>query len=163
MVAVTRIHQDFDGYAAGSIETAERYVRERIGELVNGLAAKIRHCSVKARENGRIKLLSEIEPLRNRIEKIQRRMTESESIYFPPHIRQGMAKVDDAAVRECDRKIEMSLNSCSEIADSLTCAESDTHIIERFSAMAGYLRKFETLYAERRMALKKEKRINYFI
>jgi hypothetical protein len=146
------IHDGFKGYGGYPLAESERIIRDRILQCMNELGVKNDHCMAKARAEGREKLVSEIETLKKRIEKLRHSMEISGS-----GARYKFEKItadNEKRLRELDVKLESLFSRCAEMFDGLSCSETDIHIIERYTQMNEHLGEVERAFHERMKVLR---------
>jgi hypothetical protein len=149
----SKIHHDFKGYDAYPLVESEHLIRERLLECLGGLREKNEHCLAKSRDEGREKLMSQIMTVKQRVDRISEEIKKSLSgvHYKFEHMPAG----DETAAREIDDRIEEHIKRCGGIIDELSCAETDMHIIERYSLIMENLGDIEKLFHERMKIFKR--------
>jgi hypothetical protein len=152
------IHADFKGYNAYPLAEADGMIRERFIRLLAGLSSHMGECSSKAKTEARIKLLSEINTIASKIERIQKDVQHCCPGYITPDIMLGTAGVDEHALMDLDLRMERALRLCSDVMSSMTCAETDIFILDKLASISGNLGEFHTAFHERFKLFKKEMR-----
>jgi hypothetical protein len=144
---MTGIHHEFKGYDAYPLMESEHMIRERLLECLGGLREKNERCLEKSRDEGREKLMSRILTVKQRMDRVSEEITRSMSgVHYKF---EHMPAVDEAAAREIDGKIEDRIIQCAGIIDALSCAETDMHIVERYSLIMENLGQVEKLFHDR--------------
>ncbi len=146
----------FDGYAKMSLLDADRKVREVLAGRLDDLLGKVHECSVKARNDGREKLLSEIDTFERRLTRLREMTVFHEGSYVPPYMKQGIARVDTKSLNEIDGRLEALIDEAYGMISDLSCAEKDLKVIAKLSAISGTLRNYESELNVRSMMLKQE-------
>lgn len=158
MITKHQLYEDFQGYNAYQIQDADRIIRERIVKLLDTMLYKIIHCSDKARNDGREKLLSIVDTIRRRTERIKEEVENKSLSYISPELKMNITHVDEKKLKNIDFKLENLLAQCNEITEMITCKETELYIIGHFTSINSVLREFEEQFRERTIALKKEVR-----
>lgn len=146
----------FDGYAKMSLLDADRKVRDVLVGRLDELLGKVHECSLKARNEGREKLLSEIDTIERRLSRLRDMTAFHECSYIPPYMKQGIASVDTKSLNEIECRLEAFIDEAWGMISDLSCAEKDLKIIAKLSAINGTLRNYESELNTRGMMLKQE-------
>ena len=75
-MAMNDLYHDFSGYKAGSLVEADRFIRNRFVEICSDILGKVNSCYDQSREQGKLKLASEIEQVKRRLAKLEREIEE---------------------------------------------------------------------------------------
>ena len=152
----SNIYDDFDGYNAYQIADAEKVIRQRHSANFSTLIEKIEGCEKKARDQMQIKILEKILAVKNRMTRMKKEVDERDAVFMTFNLKEKLARVDEEKLREVDfRVVDLMLKS-EQILDSLTCAEKDMHIIEKFTTVNTHLREMEEQCHERMKVFRKE-------
>ncbi len=141
------IREGFNGYGSHPLAESEKLIRNRIIACMDELNAKNDQCMARARDEGREKLVSEIESLKKRMEKMRRAMELAGSgarFKF-----EKLSSADEKRLRELDLKLESLFSECAGLFEGLSCSETDLHIIEHYSRMNAHLGGIEQVFHER--------------
>lgn len=149
----SKIHQDFKGYSGYPLSEGEKLIRDRLIACLDALGGKNELCLSKALSSGREKLLSEIETLKKRLERIRDEMKRAAGgVQYKFEV---ISAADETRARDIDSRIEDILFQCAGIFEVLTCSETDTHILDRYTLISENLREIERLFHERLKIFKK--------
>ncbi len=141
------IHEDLKGCQGYPIAESERIVRERIIECMKHIQAKNEHCLARARAAGKEKLLSEIESLKKRIEKIRGYM---ENTGRGAHYKfEKLPAARERRLQELDAKLWDLLSHFAGRLDQLSCSDTDVHVIEHYTRMNAHLGEIDRAFHER--------------
>lgn len=151
-----KLYENFEGYNAYPLQEAEKIIRSQIGKKVRSMREEVDKCLNLAKEHGREKLISEILALEKRIDRLIGQIEERDRIYVPAYLKERITRVDEEQLEQIDSRVEDILNSCDEIIQQLTCAETDMHVVDRFTDINNKLRQMENLCHERSKLLVKD-------
>ncbi|OHD69964.1 MAG: hypothetical protein A2W19_02810 [Spirochaetes bacterium RBG_16_49_21] len=152
----SKIYDDFKGYNAYQIGDAEKIIRHRHSKNFSSLIEKIEGCEAKARDQRQIKILERILSVKNRMARMKKEVDERDAVFMTFHLKERLAQVDEEKLREIDFHVVDLMSHCEQILDSLTCSETDMHIIEKFSSINEYLREMEEHCHDRMKVFRKE-------
>jgi len=156
MPAQLKLYEDFEGYNAYPLQDAEKMIRTKIGKQVRIMRDEVDKCLSNAKEHGKEKLISEILTLEKRIDRMITQIEERDRIYVPAYLRERITQLDEEKLEEIDSRVENILNTCEATIQQLSCAETDMHIIDRFTEINKNLRQMENLCHERSKLLVKD-------
>ncbi len=150
------IYKDFDGYNAYPLVEAERIIRGRILYEFSKLLEKLEGCVEKAKRMRLIKILEHIIAVKSRMERMKKQIKERDNIFVPVYLKARIAHVDEEKLKTIDFRLVELIAMSKEILESLSCAEADTHIIDKFTRINEILREMENNCHSRALILKKE-------
>ena len=156
MKSEINIYKDFNGYNAYPLAEAERIIRGRILTEFSKLIKQIEGCEEKARSMRLIKILQQIVTVKNRMERMKKDIKERDNIFVPAYLKERIARVDEEKLKVVDSRLIELINLNKEILESLSCAEVDTHITDKFTTINENLREMENNCHSRALLLKKE-------
>lgn len=149
----SKIHEGFNGYGKSPLHEGEHLIRERLVGCLGSLRSKNEGCLVKAREEGREKILERILSVKTRVERIA---DDAEKSMSGVKYKLGsMPAQDEAAARTIDERIEEIIGQCAGIVDNLSCHEPDMNILERYTVIMEHLGEVEELLHRRMMIFKR--------
>jgi len=151
------IYHDFKGYNAAPLAESEKAIRCRFSELIQVLIEKITGCRDRARSMGRMKMLSETEAVRKRMENLKIEIDSRDRIYVPPYLKEKISIVDEEKLREIDYHAAGLMHECGEIIDGFSCEELDLHIIDSLTKLNSNIRELEKICHERKGLLLKDR------
>jgi hypothetical protein len=156
MKSKTNIYKDFNGYNAYPLAEAEKIIRNRLLDVFSTLIEKIEGCIEKAKNMRLIKILEHILAVKKRMGRMKSKMKERDNIFVPAYLKARIAHVDEEKLKTVDFRLIELVDMNREILDELSCAEADTHIIDKFTRINENLREMETHCHSRALLLKKE-------
>ncbi len=156
MQASLKLYENFEGYNAYPLQESEKMIRSQIGKKVRSMREEVDKCLNLAREHGREKLISELFTLEKRLDRLIGQIEERDRIYVPAYLKEHITRVDEEKLEHVDGRVEDILNACDEIIQQLSCAETDMHVVDRFTDVNNKLRQMENLCHERSKLLVKE-------
>ena len=150
------IYKDFNGYNAYPLVEAERIIRGRILNEFSKLLEKVAGCEEKAKRMRLIKILEHIIAVKSRMERMKKQIKERDDLFVPVYLKARIAHVDEEKLKTIDFRLVELIAKSKEILESLSCAEADTHIIDKFTRINEDLREMENNCHARALILKKE-------
>lgn len=156
MENILDIHKDFEGYNAYPIKEAEKIVRSRIAERLSSLVTKVHECVEKAKNEGRIKELSEILTVYRRMERLKKEIDDRDMVFVPAYLKERITKVDDEKLRSIDLRVAEIINAIDETIEQISCDKTDMYVVKKFVAIETYIHEMEQKCHERAHALKKD-------
>jgi hypothetical protein len=150
------IYRDFKGYNAYPLMEAERIIRGRILQEFSKLIQMVEGCEKKAGDMRLIWILEHITVLMRRMQRMKREIEERNEVFVPVYLKARIAHLDEEKLKQIDYKLVELITKSREIIDTMSCAETDTRIIEKFSHINENLRQMETQCQQRALILKKE-------
>jgi hypothetical protein len=150
------IYKDFKGYNAYPLIEAERIVRGRILQEFNQLIQLLEGCEKKAKDMRLIWILEHITALMRRMQRMKKEIEERDEVFVPVYLKSRLAHLDEEKLKEIDFRLVELISSSMETIGSMSCAETDTRINEKFSGISDNLREMESLCHQRALILKKE-------
>jgi hypothetical protein len=150
------IYKDFKGYNAYPLIEAEKIIRSRILEEFSKLNEMVEGCVNRAKEMQMIWILEHIMAVKNRMERMQKQIKDRDTLFIPAYLKEKIAHVDEEKLQAVDFRLIELIQLNKEIIDSLSCAETDTRIIDKFTAVNKNLREMEENCHTRALLLKKE-------
>ncbi|HRZ27717.1 MAG TPA: hypothetical protein P5346_15815 [Spirochaetota bacterium] len=147
------VHHDFKGYGAYQLSISEKMIRQRLIEGLKDLADKNETCLIKARSQGREKLVSQILSVKKLIGRIieESETSQSGAVYRLERIQPS----DEEAATDTDRDIEKLISESGGIINALTCSETDMHLADRFVDMIAKMNEIEKLLHKRQKIFKR--------
>jgi hypothetical protein len=152
----TDLYNNFNGYNAYPLKEAEKIIRARFGERIEALIAKIHECVNKAKGEGRLKLLSEVEKVRRRITRMKKVIDERDLVFVAPYLKDKITSVDEEKLKSVDYRVAELISMSEKIVEDITCGETDVHILDKFKQISDYFREMENRCHERSLLLKKD-------
>lgn len=152
-----KLYKDFAGYNAYPLAEAERIIRERIlGEFVK-LIEKLEGCEKRAKSLRMIKILEHIVALKHRMNRMKKNIKERDKLFLPAYLKVRITHIDEEKLKKTDFRLVELIAENKDILDSLSCVETDTNIIEKFTLINEHLREMESRCHERALILRDEK------
>jgi hypothetical protein len=152
----SNIYGDFKGYNAYQVSDAEKIIRRRHSNNFSRLIQKIEECEKKAKEQRQLKILERILTIKNRMVRMQRDLDERDAVPMTFSMKERLAHVDEERLKKIDFRVVELMSQCEQIMETLTCSETDMHIIEKFSTINDRLRELDEQCHERMKVLRKE-------
>ncbi len=152
----SNIYDDFKGYNAYQISDAEKIIRRRHSNNFSRLIEKIAECEKKARDQRQIKILESILSIKNRMVRMKKDVDGRDAIFMTFSMKERLAQVDEQRLKQVDFHVVELMSQCEQIMETLTCSETDMHIIEKFSTINDRLREMEEQCHDRMKVFKKE-------
>jgi hypothetical protein len=150
------IYKGFKGYNAYPLVEAEKMIRTRILEAFSQLLIQLGGCEQKARSQRMLWILEHITVLMRRMERMKTQIEERDEIFIPVYLKARIAHLDEDKLKQIDHRLVELIEMSMGVIESLSCAETDTHIADKFTKISDYLREMETNCHERALILKKE-------
>lgn len=150
------IYKDFKGYNAYPLMDAERIIRKRILREFDKLIQQIEGCEKKARDMRMIWILEHITVLLRRMQRMKKEIKERDEVFVPVYLKSRIAHLDEEKLKQIDYGLVELIARSRDIIDTMSCAETDTHITRKFSSINDHLRDMEALCHQRALILKKE-------
>ena len=152
----TDIYKNFKGYSGQPLADAEKTIRTRILKEFGGLIRLLEGCEEKARSLRMIKILQHIVALKTRMKRMQKKIQERDELFVPAYLKAHLSHIDEEKLKKIDFKLMELITDNERIIDSLSCAETDTHLMEKFTRLNENLREMDNNCHQRALALKKE-------
>lgn len=152
----TDIYKDFKGYNAYPLIEAEKIIRTRILDAFNVLVGQLDGCEQKATSMRMLWILEHITVLKRRMERMRNQIKARDEIFIPVYLKARIAHVDEEKLKEIDHRLMELVSMSMDIVDSLSCAEIDASISDKFNQISNHLREMESNCHERALILKKE-------
>lgn len=156
MKSKINIYKDFKGYNAYPVAEAEKIIRGRILAEFNKLLEKIAGCEQKSKDMKLIKILQHILAAKSRMERMKNDIKERDNIFVPVYLKERIAHLDEEKLKAVDSRVVELIGMNMEILESLSCAETDPYIIDKFTRINENLREMENCCHSRALLLKKE-------
>lgn len=156
MKSKINIYKDFNGYNAYPLAEAEKIIRGRLLDDFSTLIEKVDGCVEKAKNKRLLKILEHMLAVKKRMMRIKSEMKDRDNIFVPAYLKARIAHVDEEKLKTVDFRMVELIDMNREILDELSCAEADTHIIDKFSKINENLREMENHCHSRSLLLKKE-------
>jgi hypothetical protein len=156
MATATDLYNDFNGYNAYPLKEAEKIIRSRFGERIEALIMKINECTKKAKGEGRLKLLSEVEKVRKRITRMKKIIDERDLVFVAPYLKDKITRLDEEKLKSVDYRVAELISMSENIIEAISCGETDIHILDKFKMISEYFREMENRCHERSLLLKKD-------
>jgi hypothetical protein len=150
------IYKGFKGYNAYPLVEAEKIIRSRILAAFDDLVGQLDGCEQKAGSMRMLWILEHITVLKRRMERMRNGIKERDEIFIPVYLKARIAHVDEEKLEKIDHRLVELIGMSLEIIGSLSCAETDTRITDKFAQISDYLREMEANCHERALLLKKE-------
>jgi len=150
------IYKDFKGYNAYPLREAEKIIRNRILEEFSKLTEMVGVCVNKAKEMQMIWILGHIMAVKVRMERMQKQIKDRDTLFVPANLKEKISRLDEDKLKAVDFRLVELIQLNKKIIDSLSCAETDTHIIDKFTEVNKNLRDMEENCHVRSLLLKKE-------
>jgi len=150
------IYKDFKGYNAYPLREAEKIIRNRILEEFSKLTEMVGGCVNKAKEMQMIWILGHIMAVKVRMERMQKQIKDRDTLFVPANLKEKISRLDEDKLKAVDFRLVELIQLNKKIIDSLSCAETDTHIIDKFTEVNKNLRDMEENCHVRSLLLKKE-------
>lgn len=135
----TSLHEGFAGYTAQSVRDADLFIRERIGARLGAVLARMKGCVEKCREHRSIKLCSEIGSVARKCESILSECVKGPSGVLLESLSSDLARsntpVENEKIIALEDTIDHDIAYCERITGTMTCVQTDTHIIETLSGL----------------------------
>jgi hypothetical protein len=147
---------DFKGYNAYPLAVAEKMIRDRILIEFSKLIEKVTGCTEKSKSMRLIKILEHILAVKKRMERMKKDIKNRDNIFVPVYLKARIAHVDEEKLKDIDFRLIELIETNMDLLESLTCAEADTHVIDKFTQINENLREMETNCQSRVLLLKKE-------
>ena len=152
----TDIYKGFEGYNAYPLAEAEKMIRSRILAAFNELVGQLEGCEQKAGSMRMLWILEHITVLKRRMERMRNQIKERDEIFIPVYLKARIARVDEEKLKKIDHRLMEVIGLSLEIINTLSCAETDSRIGDKFAKISDYLREMEANCQERALILKKE-------
>jgi hypothetical protein len=152
----TDIYKDFKGYGVLPLAEAERTIRNRILKKFSELILQLKGCEEKARSLRMIKILQHIVALKTRMNRMRKQIQERDELFVKAYLKTHISHVDEERLKNIEFRLVELIAENKEIIDSLSCAETDTHLMDKFERINDNLREMEENCHQRAMALRKE-------
>ena len=120
------------------------------------LIEKVAGCEEKAKHMRLIKILEHIIAVKSRMERMKKQIKERDDVFVPVYLKARIVHVDEEKLKTIDFQLAELIAMSKEILESLSCAEADTHIIDKFTRINENLREMENNCHTRALILKKE-------
>jgi hypothetical protein len=156
MATETDLYNNFNGYNAYPLKDAEKIIRNRFGERIETLITKINECINKAKGEGRLKLLSEVEKVRKRITRMKKMIDERDLVFVAPYLKDKITRVDEEKLKSVDYRVAELISMSENTIEEISCGETDVHILDKFKKISEYFREMENRCHERSLLLKKD-------
>lgn len=156
MVNERDLYSNFNGYNAYPLKEAEKIIRSRFGERIEALSAKIHECVNKARGEGKLKLLSEVEKVRRRIMRMKKMIDERDLVFVAPYLKDKITRVDEEKLKSVDYRVAELISMSENTIEEISCGETDVHILDKFKQISDYFREMENRCHERSLLLKRD-------
>ena len=150
------IYKDFKGYNAYPLIEAEKIIRTRILDAFNVLMGQLDGCEQKASSMRMLWILEHITVLKRRMERMGNQIKARDEIFIPVYLKARIAHVDEEKLKEIDHRLMELISMSMDIIDSLSCAEIDVHVSDKFTQISNHLREMESNCHKRALILKKE-------
>ncbi len=150
------LYDQFDGYNAYPLNTGELMIRVKLSELFDKIINKNETCLAKAQDKGLEKLLSRILATKTRMERIKSEMDHIDS--GTAYKFEKITDSDESALQDLDLSLENIIGKCGDLIESMSCMETEMHIIDQFALMGDFLREIEHLF-HKRMGIFKKMRV----
>lgn len=150
------IYKGFKGYNAYPLVEAEKIIRGRISDEFSKLIEKVDGCVEKSKSQRLIKILEHILAVKKRMERMKNEIKERDNLFVPVYLKARIAHLDEEKLKEVDFRLMELIETNMELIESLTCAEGDTHITDKFTRVNENLREMENKCHARALLLKKE-------
>lgn len=141
------LYDNFNGYNAYPAGIGEEMIRGRLSELFGRIVEKNEGCFIKAREKGLEKILSRVLQVRTRMERMKHEIAHRE--IGGEYTFEKMSPAEEYELREVDLSLERIMNQTYDIMNSLTCLETEMHLVDRFTEVTDCLRAIEHLCHKR--------------
>ena len=105
---------------------------------------------------GRLKMFSETEALRKRMERLKGEIDSRDTVYIPAYLKEKVSRVDEDKLKEIDHFAAGLIQECGEIIDGFSCEELDLHIIDKLTRVNRNMRELEKVCHERKGLLLRE-------
>ncbi len=156
MATETDLYNNFNGYNAYPLKDAEKIIRDRFGERIEALIMKINECINKAKGEGRLKLLSEVEKLRKRITRMKKIIDERDLVFVAPYLKDRISRLDEEKLKSVDYRVAELISMSENTIEAISCGETDIHLLDKFKKISEYFREMENRCHERSLLLKKD-------
>jgi len=110
----------------------------------------------KAKEMQMIWILGHIMAVKVRMERMQKQIKDRDTLFVPANLKEKISRLDEDKLKAVDFRLVELIQLNKKIIDSLSCAETDTHIIDKFTEVNKNLRDMEENCHVRSLLLKKE-------
>ena len=150
------IYKNFKGYGGYPLREAEKIIRSRILTEFTNLIRLLEGCEEKTRNMRMIKILQHIIALKSRMNRMEKQIHERDELFVPAYLKAHISHIDEEKLKKIDFRLAELIIKSKEIIDSLSCAETDTRIIEKFTRINEHLRNIEKNCHQRALVLKRE-------
>ena len=150
------IYKDFKGYNAYPLVEAEKIIRTRILDAFKELVGQMEGCEQRAKSMRMLWILEHIVVLKRRMERMKTQIEKRDEIFIPVYLKARIAHLDEDKLKQIDHRLVELIGMIMDIIDSLSCAETDTNIADKFTQSSDHLREMESNCQERALILKKE-------
>jgi len=150
------IYKGFKGYNAYPLTEAEKMIRCRIADEFSELVEMVDGCVEKSKRMRLVKILEHILAVKKRVERMKKEIKDRDNLFVPVYLKARIAHLDEEKLKDVDFRLMELIEMNKEIIESLTCAEGDIHIIDKFTRVNENLREMENKCHARALLLKKE-------
>jgi hypothetical protein len=101
-------------------------------------------------------ILEHITVLKRRMGKMRNQIKNRDEIFIPAYLKARITRVDEEKLKQVDHRLAELVALGLDIVATLSCAETDACLSDKFANISDLLREMESRCHERALLLKKE-------